>query len=233
MIDFPGKTACTIFLGGCNFRCGYCHNPELVVSKGGENYLESYVFNFLEKRKGLLEGVCISGGEPTRQLGLELFIRQIKDMGFAVKLDTNGSNYATLGKLKQNGLVDYVAMDVKGPPRLYTGLIGKEFFEPRDGYEKGIAVTAQFPDYEFRTTIVPIVREDEISFMTVKEIVDTAKLIYDCTGNNHHKYYLQAFVPRKGELIDSRLEKFPETPKELLEDMLEAVREYLPNCEIR
>jgi pyruvate formate lyase activating enzyme len=233
-IDYPGKIACTVFLQGCNFRCGYCHNPELVLNQDKGNYSEEYILKFLEKRKGLLEGVCISGGEPTLQLGLKPFVRKLKERDLPVKLDTNGSNYSILSELRQEKLIDYVAMDVKGPDYLYSKLIGRDYVDFRDDVEKGMVLTTQFPDYEFRTTIVPIDRNNEdISFMKVEEVVDIAKWIFKITGSNKHKYCLQPFVPQKGKLIDSRFEEFPETPRKLLEEMQEKVIKYFPRCRIR
>jgi pyruvate formate lyase activating enzyme len=239
VIDYPGKLACVVFLSGCNYNCGYCHNPGLVTGeKNKEIYSEEEIFDIIEER-GYLDGIVISGGEPTLQQSLEYFIKNLKKKrgNLLVKLDTNGSDWTMLGKLKESGLADYVAMDVKGPPELYARIIGREFLDMRDGYEKAIAIVSQFPDYEFRTTIVPVDRDNgDFSFMTPEEIENTAKLIYDIVQNNECKYFLQPFVPHKqeeGGLLDSRFETFPETPLELLEEMKKRARKYLPNCEIR
>jgi pyruvate formate lyase activating enzyme len=231
--DFPKKIpSSVVFSPKCNYRCPVCHAKHLL--KDGENIQEKTFFDYLDSRTGWLKGIVICGGEPTIQHTLPYFLKKIKEKGLAVKLDTNGSDYATLGKLKESKLIDYVAMDVKGPPQIYADLIGREFIDARDGYEKAIGVVSQFPDYEFRTTIVPVIRRNgEISFMTPEEIGETAKLIYDCTGINDHKYFLQPFVPRKGELVDSRLESFPQTPKEILEKGLMEAKKYLPNTKIR
>ncbi len=119
LLDFPGKTACTVFTPGCNFRCPFCHNALLVTDIDGGTFLdEEEFFSFLNKRKGILEGVAITGGEPTLQRELPLFIKRIKDLGFLVKLDTNGTNPEMLGTLIEEGLVDRVAMDVKNDPAL-------------------------------------------------------------------------------------------------------------------
>jgi len=233
--DFPGKVpSAVIFVPGCNYNCPACHAKHLLGE--GKNMEEKEFFDYLNIRKGWIEGVVICGGEPALQHSLPSFLKKIKKRGLAVKLDTNGSNYVVLGDLLKERLVDYVAMDVKGPPQLYADLTGQEFVDARDGYEKAIAVVSQFPDYEFRTTAVPVVRrEGEISFLTAQEIGETAKLIYDCTGSREHKYFLQPFVPHKGEgiLLDSRLEEFPETPRGLLEEMKKEAVKYLPNCQIR
>lgn len=231
-VDYPGKIASVVFSPGCNYKCPSCHAKHLLEE--GENIQEEDFFKNLDSRKDWIEAVVLCGGEPTLQRDLKQFIRKLKQRGLAVKLDTNGNNPWVLQELKEEGLLDYVAMDVKGPPQLYSQLVGRKFLDPRYDYSKGMTITSAFPDYEFRTTIAPVDRGVEgISFMTVEEIVETAKLIYECTWKSSHKYYLQPFVPREGGLIDSRLEDFPETPKNLLEEMKEEVIKYLPNCQIR
>jgi pyruvate formate lyase activating enzyme len=234
--DWDRGLSSVIFTYGCNYRCPACHDKKLVEGPFNQEALfkEEELIKYLSRRKDLINKIVICGGEPTIQHTLPSFLKKLKEKGLAVKLDTNGSDYNFLGKLKEEGLVDYVAMDVKGPPQIYADIIGREFIDARDGYEKAIALISHFPDYEFRTTIVPVVRRNgEISFMTPEEIGQTAKLIYDNTGINTHKYFLQPFVPRKGELVDSRLESFPETPKELLDKGLIEAKKYLPNTKIR
>ncbi|RKX59006.1 MAG: anaerobic ribonucleoside-triphosphate reductase activating protein, partial [Thermodesulfobacteriota bacterium] len=112
LIDYPGKLACTLFLYGCNFRCGFCHNPELVLAPLGNDYTQEEILKFLEKRKGQLEGVCITGGEPLMTIDIE-FLNKIKDLGYSIKLDTNGSFPELLEELIKDKLIDYIAMDVK------------------------------------------------------------------------------------------------------------------------
>jgi pyruvate formate lyase activating enzyme len=234
-IDYPGKISTIIFTPKCNYKCPACHAKNILCSN--EIILEQEILDYIDstnKEKKLIDAVVLCGGEPTLQHDLIYFAKKIKERGLLVKLDTNGSNFGTLIKLHESKLIDYAAMDVKGPPSIYADLIGREFLDTRDGYEKAIAIVSHFPNYEFRTTIVPVIRRDgEISFLTSKEIGETAKLIYDCTGVNEHKYFLQSFIPRKGELLDSRLENFSETPKELLEKGKEEAIKYLPNTEIR
>jgi pyruvate formate lyase activating enzyme len=231
-IDYPGKISAVVFSSGCNYKCPACHAKRLLEK--GNNIDEKVFFDYLDSRKGWIDAVVLCGGEPTLQHDLIYFARKIKERGLLVKLDTNGSEFGTLMDLREENLIDYVAMDVKGPPSIYADLIGREFIDARDGYEKSIATVSHFPDYEFRTTVVPVVRRDgEISFLTPEEIGQTAKLIYDCTGVNEHKYFLQKFVPRKGELLDSQLENFPETPNDLMERALEEIKLYLPNAKIR
>lgn len=234
-IDYPGKLSCVVFLSGCNYNCGYCQNPQLLEDKNEAIIKEESIIDFIEER-GYLDGIVISGGEPTLQ-ELKFFIKNLKKRrkDLSIKLDTNGSHPEVLEELKKERLIDYVAMDVKSPKYLYGSVTGKNI-DLRD-VEKGIALTCQFPDYEFRTTIAPVDRENgDFSFMKVGEVVDIAKWIIDITGRNEHKYYLQPFVSHKSEdsrLLDSRFETFPETPKELLEEMKKEVIKYLPNCRIR
>lgn len=180
LLDYPGNTACTIFTKGCNFRCPFCHNSLLVDGHNQEFIDEGFVLDFLSSRKGKLDGVCISGGEPLLQPDVFDFAKRVKELGFLVKLDTNGSNFSALEKMVKGGLCDYVAMDVK------SGF---------DGYEKlaGCKVDLQAVensiklllgggvDYEFRTTVVnPLHSEDD--FLQIAKMIKGAK-----------KYYLQQF----------------------------------------
>ena len=121
LLDFPGKVAATLFTGGCNFRCPFCHNSGLLSGDAEELYTPGEILRFLEKRKNILEGVCITGGEPTLQPDLEDFIRDIRSLGLAVKLDTNGYRPDILKALCRKGLLDYVAMDIKGGPKPIRG----------------------------------------------------------------------------------------------------------------
>jgi pyruvate formate lyase activating enzyme len=234
-IDYPGKISTIVFTPKCNYQCPACHAKNILCSN--ERIPEEEIFNYIDftnKEKKLIDAVVLCGGEPTLQHDLIYFAEKIKERGLLVKLDTNGCEFGTLIELHESKLIDYVAMDVKGPPQIYADLIGREFLDSRDGYEKAIDIVSHFPDYEFRTTVVPVIRRNgEISFLTPEEIGETAKLIYDCTGSIEHKYFLQKFVPRKGELLNSRLESFPETPKEILEKGKKEAIKYLPNAKIR
>ena len=124
LLDFPGRLAATVFLGGCNMRCPFCHNASLVVRDGGEYITEQTLFEFLENRRGKLSGVCITGGEPTLHKELPIFINKIKALGYAVKLDTNGTDPEMLERLISEGLVDYVAMDIKSSKTGYPNACG-------------------------------------------------------------------------------------------------------------
>ena len=130
LLDFPGKVACTVFTGGCNFRCPFCHNALLVTELGqSERYSEDEILDFLKKRKGLLDGVAVTGGEPLISDDVLFFMEKVKELGFAVKLDTNGSYPERLKKAVENGLADYVAMDIKNSKELYAETAGLSFFD--------------------------------------------------------------------------------------------------------
>lgn len=228
-IDYPGRISAVVFSPACNYKCPACHAKPLLTSNGNKS--EKEFFDYLDSRKGWIEGVVLCGGEPTLEPGLANFARKLKERGLAIKLDTNGSNPEVLLELKKEGIIDYVAMDVKAPKELYetiTGISGVNL----QNIEESLEIVPKFPDYEFRTTIAPIIRK-EIDFMTPKEVGNIAKWIVEVTGDSTHKYSLQPFVPRQGELIDSQLEEFPETPKDLMEKAHREAIKYLSNCKIR
>lgn len=229
-IDYSGKISSVIFTPGCNFKCPACHVKHIVESNG--KFSDGEIFSYLDSRKNWVGGVVLCGGEPTLQPDLEEFARKLKSKGLAVKLDTNGSNPEVLEKLLQEKIIDYVAMDVKATKELYSKVAGVNV--DIDKIEKSMTLLANnMVDYEFRTTIVPVIRNGEISWLTKEEVEDMAKWIIDVTGSNNHKYYLQKFVPRKNELLDKRLESFNETSDELIKKIYNKVKEYLPNVKIR
>ena len=154
LLDFPGRVACTVFLGGCDFRCPFCHNFELVEGPMAEAVSEAEFFAFLGKRHGLLDGVAITGGEPCLRRDLPEFIAKIHDAGFPVKLDTNGNNPAMLRHLIDEGLVDYVAMDVKNSPSKYAETIGLREFDVSFVSESIDMLLQGNVPYEFRTTVI-------------------------------------------------------------------------------
>lgn len=156
LLDYPGKVACLLFTQGCNFRCQYCHNSELInmCNKKQNHISEEEVFKYLEKRKGLLEGVCISGGEPLLQPDLENFLIKIKQMGYQIKLDTNGSSPNRLAKLIDNKLVDYIAMDVKNDFLNYEETSGVHKMNLQNIKKSIEIIENSHIDYEFRTTVV-------------------------------------------------------------------------------
>lgn len=157
-IDYPGKIACTIFTYGCNFRCGFCHNPELIelnkINEHRANFIDQNSFlEFLKQRQGKLEGVCITGGEPTLQTDLKEFITKIKDLDYVVKLDTNGSNPILLKGLLDNNLLDYVAMDIKSSPENYSDLTGIKLNIKQIEESKNLLLDSNI-QVEFRTTVI-------------------------------------------------------------------------------
>ena len=160
MVDYPGKMACTVFLEGCNFRCPYCHNSSLVIPEPDQSYMtKEEVLKFLKKRKGLLDGVCITGGEPLLQGDdIAFFIREIKKLGYFVKLDTNGTNPKLLKELCESDLVDYVAMDIKNSRECYHMAIGREKADCGkllENVQESVSYLMNGGvDYEFRTTLV-------------------------------------------------------------------------------
>jgi len=152
-IDYPGLLSAVVFLRGCNLRCGYCHNPGLVEGKATESLSEAEVFAFLESRRGRLEGVVVTGGEPTLQPGLQGFIAQVRGLGFKVKLDTNGTNPEVLASLLEAGLLDYVAMDLKDVPEQYPAFCGLRTGPERIRRSIDLILGSKV-DHEFRTTVV-------------------------------------------------------------------------------
>ena len=162
LIDFPGKVSCVCFVSGCNFRCPYCHNPDLVNHPGKAFLDENGFFAFIRERQGFLDGVVLSGGEPTLQNDLPAFLSRIKREGYAVKLDTNGSHPRMIQELVARRLVDYIAMDIKTDPSLYPLYMQREI-DPDNIRSSIRLITASDIPYEFRTTCVrPIVSEETV-----------------------------------------------------------------------
>ena len=185
LIDYPEKLTAVVFTIGCNFRCGYCHNPELIKLKEDSKILdEEDFFAYLEKRKGLLDAVTITGGEPTLQNDLADFIKRVKDMGFLVKLDTNGCSPEILEKLINEKLVDYIAMDIKNSIDNYNKVVRN--FTDKEKILKSIRLIMNSNvDYEFRTTTLKSLISIE-DFEKIGEMINGAK-----------KYFIQKFVPSK------------------------------------
>jgi len=155
LLDYPGKVACTVFTGGCNFRCPFCHNASLVLRPGEcKAITDSEILSFLKKRQGVLDGICITGGEPLMQNELGEFIKQVKSLGYFIKLDTNGSYPYKLEALLNTGLIDYVAMDIKNSKEKYGETVGIENYDVAP-IEASIELLMKCGiDYEFRTTLV-------------------------------------------------------------------------------
>lgn len=218
LLDFPGRVACTVFTGGCNLRCPFCHNALLVTQLGNTDVIPAEdVISYLEKRKGILDGVAITGGEPLLQPDIASFIRKIKNMGYAVKLDTNGAYPAKLRDLVEEGIVDYVAMDVKNCKEKYSETVGVPDFDVSKIEESIDFLLSGKVDFEFRTTVVK-------EFHTVADIEKLSKRIEGAP-----KYFLQNFTD-SGNLIGENLH---ECSKETLNLMREAALKYVQSCEIR
>lgn len=218
LLDYPGHTACTVFSGGCNFRCPFCHNAGLVLSPGQYDTVEEEeILAFLNKRRGILDGVCITGGEPLLNPDTEEFAAKVKALGYLLKLDTNGSFPERLENVVNAGLVDYVAMDIKNCLKKYPLTVGKEGFDTSPVERSVEFLRSGKVGYEFRTTVV---RE----FHTEEDIREIGKWLAGVP-----RYFLQAFSD-SGELIGEGLHGYsPEEYKRLLS----AVREYIPSAELR
>ena len=218
LLDFPERTACTVFTTGCNFRCPFCHNASLVVDIPKEAEIsEEEFFAFLQKRKGILDGVCVSGGEPLLQPDILQFIRKIKDMGFAVKLDTNGSFPNKLIHMVEQGLVDYVAMDIKNSPETYAFTSGTEALDI-EAIKKSVSYLKEgHVPFEFRTTVVKRYHSKE-SFEEIGEWLSGTE-----------KYFLQNFVD-SGDLIGKNTRG---CSKEEMKEFLQVVQQYIPNAQLR
>ena len=219
LLDFPEKMACTLFTFGCNFRCPFCHNASLVLSDRADSAAipEEEFFSFLQKRRGILEGVCITGGEPTLQPDLPAFIRRIKAMGYAVKLDTNGYRPAVLKALVNEGLLDYVAMDVKNSLPRYAETVGIPEADTALIEESLDFLMAGHVPFEFRTTLVR-------GLHTPESVADMGKRL---AGDE--RFFLQTFED-SGDLIGEGLSGFDRSETEAL---LAVLCKYVPNAQIR
>lgn len=217
LLDYPGRTACTVFLAGCNFRCPFCHNFELVAKPAAPLMTDEELLSFLQKRKGLLDGVAITGGEPLLRRELPELLRSIKALGYAVKLDTNGSFPARLKALVEEGLVDYVAMDVKNSPDRYgetAGFLKLELSAIRESIEflKSGAV-----DYEFRTTVIE-------QYHSEKEIRAIAEWIQGAK-----RWFLQQF--KSSERVPNEALSAPSYQK--MQEYLQIAQQIIPETELR
>ena len=215
LLDYPGKVACEIFTQGCNFECPFCQNSSLIPITNTGEFSEEEIFEYLNLRKNILDGVVITGGEPTVQKDLKEFIKKIKDLGLLVKLDTNGGNPKVLQELIDEDLVDYVAMDIKNIFNKYNITAGKKI--NLDNIKKSIEILkASKIDYEFRTTIIK-------EMHSLDDIVSICKLV----GNA--KYYLQNFEDSEF-VIDHSLHGFSREELLFIDKYL---KDLFPNVEIR
>ncbi len=221
LIDYPGKIACTIFLFSCNFQCGFCYNAELVNGKPTGCFSEEKIFDFLEKKKGKLDGVCITGGEPLLTIEKD-FVKKIKEMGFLVKIDTNGSNPEKLKELIEEKLIDYVAMDIKNSKEKYNSTTQTEI--DLNKIEESIKIISKLDKYEFRTTVV----SDLHTKNDIKEIGEWFKSL----GIKPKKYFLQGFK-HDGNFIDKTYSKKPNTTEKYLYELKEIAQPYFERVMVR
>jgi pyruvate formate lyase activating enzyme len=223
LLDFPEKTACIIFTPGCNFRCGYCHNPEFVLPEKILELKNSFIpedifFNFLNQRKDLLDGVVISGGEPTIMPDLIPFMGKIKEMGFLVKLDTNGNRPALIKEAIEKKLVDYIAMDVKTSLEEYPKLVGP-VVKPNNIAESVRILVKNEVDYEFRSTLIKEIHSENI-LNEMSHLLQGAKRIY-----------LQTFRP--GHTLKTEFQTFQPFSKQEMGDVSLIFRNHIQEVGIR
>lgn len=220
LIEYPGKIVSVLFTQGCNFRCPYCHNSELIglESRDGEYFPLDSVYSFLEKRRGLIDGVSITGGEPTLQAGLYDFLAKIRKIGLNIKLDTNGSNPEFIKKILDDCLVDYIAMDVKGPLDRYDEITGSKVNTSHIFRSITLLKEAGI-DYEFRTTFVPGIHAKS----DLLEIVQLLK--------GSKRYFIQNFRP--SNTFDPELMEVNGFPPSTLEEFKDIASSYIKNVEIR
>ena len=225
-VDYPGHLAATIFLPGCDLRCGFCHNPDLVLNKipAQSMLTPQKVLDILSLQRKFIEGVCITGGEPLLSLDIA-FVREIKKMGLKVKIDTNGFHPDKLKELIDEKLVDYVAVDIKTLPTLYQGLVGRKT-NAKD-FSQTVRLVCALPSYEFRTTIIP-------GYHSVELVESMINWLLFTTGQKRLRaYYLQQFVPRIGCMLSADFDKFPITPNKVLSNYFERAKDHFHICEIR
>ena len=217
LLDYPGRTACTVFTGGCNLRCPFCHNAGLVRTPLAGPNLTDEVLVYLHKRRGILDGVCVTGGEPLLRSELPEFLRRIRALGYLVKLDTNGSHPQRLRQLLEEGLVDYVAMDIKNSPQRYGETIGRPDFDIAPIKESVSLLMRGAVDYEFRTTVVNELHDEE-AFQAIAEWLRGAK-----------RCFLQPFADR--DTVPMAGLSAPDD--ELLSRYADILRETVPDTTIR
>jgi len=219
LLDYPGTVACTVFTLGCNMRCPFCHNSLLVTKTDeAEEYPVEDFFAFLEKRRGILDGVCVTGGEPLIHSDAGEFIAKIKALGYKVKLDTNGSFPEKLEEILKSGNVDYVAMDIKNSPEKYAETVGIPGFDVSKIQRSIEIIRSSGVEYEFRTTVVSPLHNAE-------SIAGAAQMV-----KGSPKYFLQNFVD-SGNLING--EGMGALPEEELERALTKAKDFIPGSQIR
>jgi len=222
LLDYPGKVATTIFTFGCNFRCGFCHNPELVhaAERQKQNeWTEDAILNFLKERQGFVEALVVTGGEPTLHSDLPEFLQKVKSLGFLIKIDTNGTNSQMIEILQAKGLVDFWAMDIKNSYPKYFATV--EQFVDEEEIKKSINLIKKgSQDYEFRTTIVEGLHKPE-DVLAMAQMVEGAK-----------KYVLQQFISRD-KLVNPKFVGKKSISEEELKSLAKECEHWVGKCEIR
>lgn len=220
LLDYPGVVACTVFTAGCNFRCPFCHNAMLVLPEqiDDECLTDDEVFGFLKKRRGVLDGVAVTGGEPLLHADMPEFLARVKELGYKIKLDTNGSNPELLSEIVKNKLVDRVAMDIKNAPEEYARTIGLKSFDIAPVERSKEMLLRGDIDYEFRTTVVKGIH-------TKESLIGAAKWI-----EGAKEYYLQQFKDSGNLILPDGLSAYDEKQMHALAD---AIRDYVPTVEVR
>lgn len=217
LLDYPGRLAATVFLGGCNMRCPFCHNASLVVRPDNTEITEDELFAFLESRRGKLSGVCVTGGEPTLNRELPSFISKIRALGYSVKLDTNGTNPEMLESLIRDGLVDYVAMDIKTSIENYGRVSGIPDIDTSKIERSIDLLLSGTVPYEFRTTVVRELHTAS-DFEAIGRRIEGARA-----------YFLQSFKD-SGDLIEDGFSSYSGAE---ISALLDIVKVYIPNAQIR
>ena len=217
LLDYPGKVACTVFTQGCNLRCPFCHNAPLVVEYTPPAMTEDELLAYLKKRVGVLEGVAITGGEPTLHADLPELMAKIRALGYSIKLDTNGTNPTLLREILEAGLAQRVAMDIKNAPELYERTVGCKADMEKISESKELLLSGVV-DYEFRTTVVKGLHTRE-SLIAAAQWIAGAK-----------EYYLQQFKNSGNLILPEGLSEY--TTEEMLA-LLDAVKELVPNAKLR
>ncbi|WP_054935647.1 anaerobic ribonucleoside-triphosphate reductase activating protein [Moorella stamsii (nom. illeg.)] len=220
LVDFPGEVCTTVFYGGCNFRCPWCHNADLVLRPFTLPEISpEEVLNLLSRRRSWVQAVCITGGEPSLAPGLEEFIRSLKSCGFKVKLDTNGTHPGILARLLTDGLLDYVAMDVKAPPEKYNLLAGTKV--DLESVRESIAfIKNSRIAYEFRTTVVP-------GLLLEQDLLAIGRLL-----RGARRYVLQQYQPA-GTLLDADFQALRPYPGATLQSMAQKLHSFIHKVDIR
>jgi len=223
LLDYPGKIAAICFTGGCNMRCGFCYNKDLVLYPASlPSIAEEEILNYLQTYREWLDGIVVTGGEPTVHHDLPQFLEKVKALGYSVKLDTNGSNPKMLAKLMQKGLVDYIAMDIKAPltEERYRQVVGTQANGIANSVKTCVeTLMAGNVEYELRTTVIPDLNREDL--LAIADQIRGAK-----------RYYLQQFIS-DGSHIDERYSSIQPRPLEFLQRIRSEISGYFDTCKIR